>query len=153
MIASYSNLTSIPWVTGALQTPWDLILLKRLYKKKQIFKFCRATITRTSSIKELGLISDSKLHFHKHADDVFSECIKLLGLILSITYSFPSLECMYVLYFTLIRPKLEHVSVVWNPITCTDANKLERIQQRFTPICFIVLFLMFLLHTLLPRKH
>jgi hypothetical protein len=28
MIASYSNLTLIPWVTGALLTPWDLILLK-----------------------------------------------------------------------------------------------------------------------------
>jgi hypothetical protein len=44
------------------------------------YPFCHATITRTSSIKDLGVIFDSKLHFHTHADYVFSECIKLLGL-------------------------------------------------------------------------
>jgi hypothetical protein len=31
---------------------------------------------------------------------------------------------------------LEYASVVWNSITSTDANKLERIQQKFTSVCF-----------------
>jgi hypothetical protein len=61
------------------------------------YQLCRATITRTSSIKDLGVFFDSKLHFHNHVDYVFSECIKLLGFIRSITYSFSSLECLYVL--------------------------------------------------------
>jgi hypothetical protein len=55
-----------------------------------------------------------QMNFHNHADYVFSECIKLLGLIRSITYSFPSLECLYVLYFTLVRSRLEYAYVVWN---------------------------------------
>jgi hypothetical protein len=67
---------------------------------------------------------------------IISECIKLLGLIRSITYRFSSLECLYVLYFTLVRSKLEYASVVWNSITSTDANKLERIQQKFASVCF-----------------
>jgi hypothetical protein len=31
---------------------------------------------------------------------------------------------------------LEYASVVWNSVTFTDANKLERIQQKFTSVCF-----------------
>jgi hypothetical protein len=40
------------------------------------------------------------------------------------------------LYFTLVRSTLEYASVVWNPITTTDANKLERIQQKFAALCY-----------------
>ncbi|PNF38213.1 hypothetical protein B7P43_G13470 [Cryptotermes secundus] len=64
----------------------------------------------------------------------------VFGLIGSITYRFSSLECLYVRYFTLVRPKLEYASVVWNSITSTDANKLERIQQKFASVCFYRLF-------------
>jgi hypothetical protein len=35
------------------------------------------------------------------------------------------------LYFTLVRSKL-----VWNFITTADANKLERIQQKFAALCY-----------------
>jgi hypothetical protein len=40
------------------------------------------------------------------------------------------------LNITLFRTKLEYTSVVWNSIMSTDANKLERIQQRFAALCF-----------------
>ena len=103
-------------------------------------QLCHAIITRTSSINDLGVFFDSKLHFHTHVNYIFSECIKLLGLIRSITYRFSSLESLYVLYFTLVRSKLEYASVVWNSITSTDANKLERIQQKFVSVCFYCFF-------------
>ncbi|PNF27531.1 hypothetical protein B7P43_G02896 [Cryptotermes secundus] len=104
------------------------------------YQLCHAIITRTSSIKDLGVFFDSKLHFHTHVNYIFSECIQILGLIRSIIYRFSSLECLYVLYFTLVRCKLEYASVVWNSITSTDANKLERIQQKFASVCFYRFF-------------
>jgi hypothetical protein len=100
------------------------------------YQLCYVAITRTSSVKDLGIFFHSKLHFHEHVDYVFSDCIKLLGLITSVTYRCSSLECLYILYFASVRSKLEYASVVWNSITSTDANKFERIQQKFASVCF-----------------
>ncbi|PNF40690.1 hypothetical protein B7P43_G02183 [Cryptotermes secundus] len=104
------------------------------------YQLCHAIITRTSSVKDLGVFFDSKLHFHTHVNYIFSECIKLSGLIRSITYRFSSLESLYVLYFTLVRSNLEYASVIWNSITSTDANKIQRIKQKFESVCFYRFF-------------
>jgi hypothetical protein len=100
------------------------------------YKLCQSSIARTDCIKDLGVFIDSKLRFHNYVDYVFSQCIKLLGLVLTLTFSFSSLDYLYVLYFTSVRSELEYASVVWNPITTTDANKLERIQQKFSALCY-----------------
>jgi hypothetical protein len=100
------------------------------------YQLCHAAITRTSSIKDLGVFFDSKLYLHNNVDFLFFECIKLLGHVRSITYRFASLDCLYVLYFTSVRSTLEHASVVRNSITSTYANVLERIQQKFAPASF-----------------
>jgi hypothetical protein len=100
------------------------------------YKLCHSSINRTDSMKDLGVFIDAKLHFHDHINYIFSQCIRLLGLVRNITFNFSSLECMLTLYIALVRCKLEYASVVWNSITSTDANKLERIQQRFAAHCF-----------------
>jgi hypothetical protein len=89
----------------------------------------QCNITRTYSIK---VFIDAKLHFHDHVKYIFSQCVKLLGIVRSITFNFLSLECMLRLYTAL----MEYASIVWNSITSTDANRLERIQQRFAALCF-----------------
>jgi hypothetical protein len=84
----------------------------------------------------LGVFIDSKLYFHSHVDYIFSQYIKLLGLIRNNTFSFSTLDSLLILYFSLVRPKLEYASVVWNSITSTDAKKLERIQRKFIALCY-----------------
>jgi hypothetical protein len=66
----------------------------------------------------------------------FHSVIKLLELVRTLTFSFSSLDCLYMLYLTLVRSKFEYASVVWNSIMTTDANKLERIQQKFAALCY-----------------
>jgi hypothetical protein len=109
------------------------------------YLLCHAAITRTSSIKDLSVFYDLKLYFHNYVDFILSECIELLGLIRSITFRFSSLECLYVLYFTLVRSKLEYASVVWNSITSTDGNKLSASSGSLRPSVSIVSPIMFLI--------
>jgi hypothetical protein len=99
------------------------------------YQLCESLITRTECIKDPGVQIDSKLHFHHHVDYIFSQAIRLLGLIRTETFSFSSLQSLLMLYYTSVRPKLEYASVAWNPITSTDASKLQRIQRKFVSLC------------------
>jgi hypothetical protein len=104
------------------------------------YKLCQSSVTRSHSIKDLGVHIDNKLHFHDHVNYIFSQSTRLLGLFRNITFNFSSIESMLRLYITLVRSKLEYASVVWNSITSTHASKLERIQQRFAALCFYHFF-------------
>lgn len=39
------------------------------------------------------------------------------------------------LYFALVRSKLEYASVAWSSVTLTDSNKLERTQKKSAALC------------------
>jgi hypothetical protein len=78
-------------------------------------------------IKDLGVMLDSKLYFHRHVDFVHSQALRTLGLISYVTYNFSFLDCIVVLYNSLIRSKLEYASVVGNNLSLTDSNKTENI--------------------------
>jgi hypothetical protein len=49
---------------------------------------------RTDCAKDLGVMFDSKLHFHRHVGYLHSQALKLLELISFITYNFTSLDSL-----------------------------------------------------------
>jgi hypothetical protein len=93
-------------------------------------------IVRTDYVKDLGVMMDSKLHFHRRIDNLYSRALKLLGLIRFIPYNFSSLDCLKVLYTALVLSNLEHASVAWNNLTLADSNKLENMQRKFVNLCY-----------------
>jgi hypothetical protein len=60
--------------------------------------------------------------------------MKLLGLIRTHSFSFSTLDSLLVLFFVLVRSKLEYASIAWNSVTITDSNKLERVQKNCCPL-------------------
>jgi hypothetical protein len=76
-------------------------------------------ILQTGCIKDLDVHIGCKLHFHHHVD-FFSHALKLLVLIRTITFSFSTLDSLLMLYFALVRSKLEYASVAWVSVTITN---------------------------------
>jgi hypothetical protein len=90
--------------------------------------------------KDLGVMLDSKLYFYRHVDFVHSQALRTLGLIRYVTYNFSNLDCIVVLYNSLIRPELEYASVAWNNLFLTDSNKIENIKRKFANLCYYLFF-------------
>jgi hypothetical protein len=72
---------------------------------------------------------DSKLRFHCHANFVYSQALRTLGLVRYVTYNFSSSNCLVILHNALIRSKLEYASAVWDNLTLTYLNTIENIQK------------------------
>jgi hypothetical protein len=100
------------------------------------YKLCNNPVARSQCVKGFGVLLDCKLYFHQHINYIFSQSLKVLGLIRYITSSFSTLDSLLVLYSTLVRSKIEYASVFWNSITITDSAKLERIQRKFVALCY-----------------
>ena len=100
-----------------------------------VYKVQDSCIIRKDAIKDIGVLLDYKLHLHAHVDYIFSQSLRTLGLIRTLTYCFSTVDCLLLLYSTVVRPKLEYASVVWNSVTSTDAKKLELTQRKFAALC------------------
>jgi hypothetical protein len=94
-----------------------------------------SSITATDCVRDLGVLIDTALHFRQQVDNIFSQAIRLLWLIRSVTFPFSSLHSLLTLYCTLGILKLQYASVAWNFITSSDARKMERIQRQFVSLC------------------
>jgi hypothetical protein len=104
------------------------------------YNLCNNPVARYQCVKDLGVLLDCKLYFHQHVNYIFSQSLKMLGLMRYITSSFSTLDRLLALYSTLVRSKIEYASVVWNSITSTDYDKLEKIQRKFVALCYTTFF-------------
>jgi hypothetical protein len=84
----------------------ELLLLLLL-----LYRLGNSLIFLTDCIKDLGVYIDCKLHFHQHVDYLFSHAMKLLVLIGTLTYNFSTLDSLLILFFALVKSKLEYASV------------------------------------------
>jgi hypothetical protein len=104
------------------------------------YKLCNNPVARSQCVKDLGVLLGCKLYFHQHINYIFSQSLKMLGLIQYITSSFSTLDSLVLLCSTLVRSKIEYASVAWNSITITDYAKLERIQRKVVALCYTKIF-------------
>lgn len=88
-------------------------------------------ISKLNSIRDLGVIIDSKLLFDQHVNSIVKKASKTLGFILRTTACFRSLKPVKILYCSFVRSHLEYASQVWNPQYETYKSRIEGVQRKF----------------------
>jgi hypothetical protein len=84
-----------------------------------------------SSINDLGVMMDEKMIFSEHVDVMVAKAFAMLGFIRRLSLEFRDLHTLKSLYTSLVRPKLEYTSCVWNPFYDVRVTRVTRVQRRF----------------------
>lgn len=104
--------------------------LKREISKNE-YKMGPLVLSRKSSIRDLGVIFDSRMNFAEHINAVVNSSFRMLGFLKRTCRFFNSRKTLIQLYNSYIRSKLEYCAVVWDPIHANQRNQVERVQKKF----------------------
>ena len=89
------------------------------------------SLVRVSSIKDLGVILDSKLNFNNHIDFVVNKATRMWGMVRRFSCDFSDPYVLKVLFVSFVRSILEYASIVWCPYYSHGISRIEAIQKRF----------------------
>lgn len=94
------------------------------------------TLKRCECVKDLGITFDSALTFNSHVDNVVLSATRIAGFIIRNTRKFTDLNVLKVLYFSLVRTKLEYGSIIFYPLYKVQIQTLENVQRRFLKVIY-----------------
>jgi hypothetical protein len=90
-------------------------------------------LDRVSSINDLGVIMDEKMTFSEHVDVMVAKTFAMLGFIRRLSLKFRDPYTLKSLLTSLVRPKQQYASCLWNPFYDVCVDRVERVQRRFIP--------------------
>ena len=83
--------------------------------------------------KDLGIIIDDSLKFHKHTASAVKKANAILGIIKK-SFCILDTRTLPLLYKSLVRPHLEYGNVIWGPHFIGDQKLIEKVQKRATKL-------------------
>ena len=99
------------------------------HKKKPQYKMNDSLLQTVSSHTYLGVDINSKLSWSDHISGITSKANRVLGLLRRNLYSC-SPKVKEAAFKSLVRPRLEYCSSIWDPYHQEHINKLEAVQRR-----------------------
>ena len=112
-------------------------VLLKFYKNPSLFMnssyfLSGRQISPKESHRDLGIILQQDLGWHKHYDSISAKAYRQLGLLRRTFSSSNSVYTKKKLYLSLVRSQLLYCSQLWRPMLVKDTEALERIQKRAT---------------------
>lgn len=92
------------------------------------------SLSRVCEINDLGVLFDSTLHFSAHTKRVAIRGLRSIGCVCRISREFNSPMPLRKLYTAICLPQLEYASVIWNGISNSLSNVIERVQKKFLSV-------------------
>lgn len=95
------------------------------------YNILSTNLSTINSIKDLGVLYDSKLTFSHHIITMVSNAYKMLGFIRRCSQDFKNPESFKLLYNMFVRSRLEYASIIWDPWSSTYNSAIEMVQNKF----------------------
>ena len=117
------------------QLPFNLDKCKVLHlgrsNQKHVYVMDGKVLDSITEEKDLGVLIDKDLKFHKQTAAVVKKANSVLGIIKR-AFGKHDEKTLPLLFKTLVRPHLEYGNVVWGPLFQEDIKAIERVQRRAT---------------------
>ena len=97
------------------------------------YKMAGKKLDQVNEEKDLGVLIDNELKFHKQAAAAVKKANSTLGLIKK-SFALLDHKTLPLLYKSLVRPHLEYGNVIWGPFYKEDSRSIERVQRRATKV-------------------
>lgn len=104
---------------------------KKIYPLSFKYMLHFSILDRTSCIRDLGVLFDSKLHFDTHIENIINRSFRMYGFVMRSATEFKSASTFLHLYKSLIRSQLEYATPIWNPFFKKYKDSIEMVQKRF----------------------
>ena len=119
------------------QLPFNVGKCKSLHIGKQnrrnIYEMSGTKLDQVREEKDLGVVIDDQLKFHKQTAGVIKKANSVLGVIKRCFARHDS-STLPLLFKSMVRPHLEYGNVVWGPYYKEDIKAVERVQRRATKL-------------------
>ena len=89
------------------------------------------TLKQSNLTKDLGVYLDNRLSFNFHAAETIKSANRMLSFVIRSCKNFKKVTTYKMLYYALVRSKLDYASSVWNPYHQKYIDAIERVQKRF----------------------
>lgn len=104
---------------------------KNKNKINHIYSISDVPLKTVLSVRDLGVILDSCLHFDVHHNAIINKAFQMFGFVMRSSRDFVRPSTFLLLYKTLIRSQLEYASPIWNPLYEKYISGLEMVQKKF----------------------
>lgn len=95
------------------------------------YAFNGNTIERVNSVRDLGIILDSKFLLSEHIDHIANKAYRNLGFVLRSCKPFTNIGAIKSVYYAYVRSTLEYASTIWSPHYTIYKERLEKVQKVF----------------------
>jgi len=90
-----------------------------------------SNLIRLNEILDLGITFRNNFDFSSHIVSMISKAYSKLGFIKRKTTNFSNIKTLTVLYFSLVRSRLEYCNIIWSPYLINGNLLIERVQNNF----------------------
>jgi hypothetical protein len=113
----------------------DKCFAKSYYRRRNPiifdYKILNRILVRPDIVEDLGVIFDTKVTFNPHIDAKLAKASSRLGFVMRCAREFDDIYIFKTLYCAIVRPIIEHASVVWSPHYTVHVDRIESLQRRF----------------------